>query len=466
MVPKKTRTTQSETRSDSKRIVPSDNIISTTEKLMRKLLEAGADDVVLSAATVFGQQTKFANNKIVKTGTSDSQHISVFSVWKRRVVETSLKEFTDSNIDELVAKASKFSVHLPQSDSYEGIADGPFGYKELPYDRTIKLSGEKHADITEGAVNAALEEGAKRCSGILETHDWKSFLLTSHSIEAQDQGSSVYFSLRAFVDKEASGHKVAASRRMADVKFDDLARTAAGFAVDAVNPKPGPLGSGFDIVFEPFPFAILLEHAGSSASAFDVDAGVSFLQGKVGKQVGSSKVTLADDPLVPTGYGSTTFDSEGVPTGRTEIIKEGKLMTYLHNTSTAKRYKTKTTANAGLISPHHWNLVLEPGKKSREELISQVKDGIYVTNLWYTRFQNYVTGDFSTIPRDAIFLIKNGKLSSSVKGIRITSNMLDILKGIEAVGKESENIHAWEVDSSVITPPVLVKGVNITKPTA
>jgi PmbA protein len=420
---------------------------------------------VLSAATVFGQQTKFANNKIVKTGTSDSQHISVFSVWKGRVVETSLKEFTDSNIDELVIKASKFAAHLPKSDSYDGIADGPFRYKDLPYDRTIKLSGEKHADITEGAVNAALEEGAKRCSGILETHDWKSFLLTSHSVEAQDQGSSVYFSLRAFVDKEASGHKVAASRRMANVKFNNLARTAAGFAVDAVNPKPGPLGK-FDIVFEPFPFAILLEHAGGSASAFDVDAGVSFLQGKVGKQVGSSKVTLADDPLIPTGYGSTTYDSEGVPTGRTEIIKDGKLMTYLHNTSTAKRYKTKTTANAGLVSPHHWNLVLEPGKKSREELISQVKNGIYVTNLWYTRFQNYVTGDFSTIPRDAIFLIKNGKLSGSVKGIRITSNMLDILKGVDAVGKESENIHAWEVDSSVITPPVLVKGVNITKPTA
>jgi PmbA protein len=170
---------------------------------------------------------------------------------------------------------------------------------------------------------------------------------------------------------------------------------------------------------------------------------------------------------VPTGYDSTAFDSEGVPTQRTEIITDGKLMTYLHNTSTAKRYKTKTTANAGLISPHHWNLVLEPGKKSREELIGQVKDGIYVTNIWYTRFQNYVTGDFSTIPRDAIFLIKNGKLSGSVKGIRITSNMLDILKGIESVGnaKESENIHAWEVDSSVITPPVLVKGVNITKPT-
>jgi PmbA protein len=458
MAPKKTN-------SSSKRVIPSDNIISTSEKLMRKLLEAGADDVVLNAATVFEQQTKFANNRIVKTGTSESQHISVFSVWKRRVVETSLKEFTDSNIDELVAKASKFAAHLPQSDSYDGIADGPFGYKELPYDRMIKSSGEKHADITEGAVNAALEEGAKRCSGILETHDWKSFLLTSHSVEAQDQGSSVYFSLRAFVDKEASGHKVAASRRMADVKFERLARTAAGFAVDAVNPKPGPIGK-FDIVFEPFPFAILLERAGSAASAFDVDAGVSFLQGKMGKQIGNGKVTLTDDPLVPTGYGSTTYDSEGVPTRRTEIIRNGKLMTYLHNTSTAKRYKTKTTANAGLVSPHHWNLVLEPGNKSREELIGQVKDGIYVTNLWYTRFQNYVTGDFSTIPRDAIFLIKNGKLSGSVKGIRITSNMLDILKGIDSVGKESENIHPWEVDSSVITPPVLVKGVNITKPTA
>jgi PmbA protein len=440
-------------------------IIDTSEYLMKKLLSAGADDVVLSAFTSFGQHTKFANNLVVKTGTEEVSSISIFSVWKGRIVETALKEFTKASADEIVRKAAAFAKHLPENENYAGIADGPFKYKSLPYDPKIAALGDIHADVVESAVDSALNLGAKRVSGVLETYDWKSTLLTSHSVNANENGSSVYFSLRVFAEKDASGHKVACSRRLGDVSFEKTAKSAAEIALDAINPVPGPVGK-FDLVFEPLPFADLLERMGSAASAFDVDAGLSFFQDKMGKKIGNDAVTLVDDGTMPYGYHSTPFDAEGVPTRRTSIIEKGKLVTYLHNTSTAKRYKTETTGNAGLISPHHWNLVLESGKHSRDELFKEVKNGIYITNIWYTRFQNYVTGDFSTIPRDGIFMIKNGRLEHPVRGIRISSNMLDILKGIEVVGKESENIHSWEVGSSVITPPVLVKNVNITKPTS
>lgn len=438
-------------------------MINTTEYLMKKLLSAGADDVVLRASTGFGQHTKFANNAIVKTGTEEVSSIGIFFAWKGRIVETSLKEFTKAGADEIVRKAAAFAKHLPENKNYSGIADGPFKYKTLPYDPKIASLGDVHSDIVEGATNTAQGVGAKRVSGVLETYDWKSFLLTSRSVEANDKGSSIYFSLRAFVDREASGHKVACSRKSSTVDFNKTAKAAAEIAVDVKTPVLGPIGR-FDLVFEPLPLADLLERVGGAASAFEVDAGLSFLEKKVGKQIGSKCVTFVDDGTVRNGYGSTPYDSEGVPTKKTPIIEDGELITYLHNTSTAKRYKTKTTANAGLIAPHHWNLVLEPGKHSRGDLIGEVKNGIYITNIWYTRFQNYVTGDFSTLPRDGTFIIKDGKLGPSVKGIRITSNMLELLKNVSAVGKDAENIHSWEVSSSVITPPILIKDVNITRP--
>ena len=98
-------------------------------------------------------------------------------------------------------------------------------------------------------------------------------------------------------------------------------------------------------------------------------------------------------------------------------------------------------------------------------MIADIQDGLYITNLWYTRFQNYQTGDFSTIPRDAIFRIKDGKIVGAVKDIRVSENMLNILANIKHIGNDPQQIRWWEVGIPIITPHVVVKDVNITKST-
>ena len=192
---------------------------------------------------------------------------------------------------------------------------------------------------------------------------------------------------------------------------------------------------------------------------FSVEAGLSFLTGKLNKKLGNFSMT--DDGRLPNGIGSSSFDSEGVPTQRTEAIKEGVLKTYLHNTSTARKHKVKTTANAGLVAPDSTNTILE-GKIGNP---FDIKKGIYITNTWYTRFQNYATGDFSTIPRDGIFMIENGELTHPIKNIRISENILNMLKNIQLFGKDKEQITSWDSSSPFISSDVLVKHINITRPT-
>ena len=174
-------------------------------------------------------------------------------------------------------------------------------------------------------------------------------------------------------------------------------------------------------------------------------------------------MTLADDGTVPNGFDSARFDEEGTPTRKNTIIEKGVLKTYLHNTSTAKRHKVKTTANAGLVTPLPFNLILQNGKFNKEEMIRQVKRGLIITNVWYTRFQNYETGDFSTIPRDGMFMVENGKVTGPVKELRINDNLIRILKSITAVGSEPEPVFGWEVEIPTITPAVLVRDVKMTK---
>jgi PmbA protein len=106
---------------------------------------------------------------------------------------------------------------------------------------------------------------------------------------------------------------------------------------------------------------------------------------------------------------------------------------------------------------------LEKGDRTLDEMISEVKDGVYITNVWYTRFANYRTGDFSTIPRDAMFEIKNGRITRPIKGVRITDNMQRILENILAISKNPQQIEWWEITSPIITGHVLVKDLNLTK---
>jgi PmbA protein len=159
------------------------------------------------------------------------------------------------------------------------------------------------------------------------------------------------------------------------------------------------------------------------------------------------------------------FDDEGYPTQENIIIDKGILKTYLHNNSTAKIFKTQTTGNAGIVQPTAWNIEMDPGNSSRDDLFEQVKHGLYLTNTWYTRFQNYATGDFSTIPRDGIFLIENGEIKQPLKDLRLSDNILRLLGQIKSVSKERQHVHWWlEADPPSLSPYVLAENIQMTRP--
>jgi PmbA protein len=127
-------------------------------------------------------------------------------------------------------------------------------------------------------------------------------------------------------------------------------------------------------------------------------------------------------------------------------------------------FKTETTGNAGLVAPNAWNIELDAGDVSKDELFEDVKKGLYLTNTWYTRFQNYAKGDFSTIPRDGIFLIEKGKIKQSLKDLRVSDNALSMLGNIAGISKERQHVHWWgEAEPPSLSPYVLIRDVHLTK---
>jgi PmbA protein len=256
---------------------------------------------------------------------------------------------------------------------------------------------------------------------------------------------------------------VAVSRNIQGFDVSGCAEQAASLANMNVPVEKISRGK-YDIIFYPLPFAVMLNLTANACSIFDVESGFSFLEKKLGRRVSSNNFTLIDDASKEYGFGSSLSDDEGVPSQKNVLIDRGILKTYLHNTSTARRYKTRTTASAGLIAPQAANIILSKGDYSLDEMIRSVRRGIIVTNTWYTRFQNYRTGEFSTLPRDKALVVENGKIKCATRGIRIADSMPNLLSKVSAIGKDSRQILSWEVEVPVDTPPVLVKGINITRP--
>jgi PmbA protein len=318
-------------------------------------------------------------------------------------------------------------------------------------------------DKVESAMNVALEK-AKKVAGVLYAGYGEVEMASSGGAHASEKGTSIDLSIRAFCAKDESGHSVSCSRTLQGFDAESAGKKAALLASLAKGPVEGSPGK-YDVLFDPMAFAGLAGLTAGFASAFYVESGFSFLAEKLGRAVASPAVSITDAGNMPGGLGTMSFDDEGVPTQTTEIIKRGVLNTYLHNTSTAKKYLVKTTANAGLVNPGPRNVVLEPGTRSKDDVIAGIRNGLYITNVWYTRFQNYRTGDFSTIPRDAILVVKDGEFVGSVKNIRVTENLENLLKKITAVSNRPEWVRWWEVETPVYLPYVLAESVNITKST-
>lgn len=447
--------------------------------IVDKASKLGVDDAVVTITPSLTKQIRFANNEITLSTIWDTIDVEVFLAYKKRLISSNLNNpsmsetfssigggtnLTKDDVDKFLGRMIKIAKVLAPKEDYHGIAQGPFKYNSIKdlHDKKIENLGEKTVDFVEDAIDAAMNEGAKRCAGVLYSNLWEEQKFTSGGVEASDKGSSINFSIRAFAEKDASGHSVSVSRILNRFDAKKAGAEAGALARQSLNPVLGESGK-YDVIFGPMVAANLLYYMSYAFSAFEVDSGMSFLIDKVGKKVGNEKVTLVDDGRLANGFESGMFDQEGVPTQTTKIIENGILKTYLHNTSTAKKFKVKTTANAGIIYPQPKNIILESGDSKLEEMISEIKNGVYITNVWYTRFANYRTGDFSTIPRDAMFEIKNGKIARPIKGLRLSDNMQHVLESIHAISKDSKTIQWWEVEIPVVTGHVLCKGLNMTK---
>jgi len=435
--------------------------LSKTEAIVKKGKALGADEVL--ASTTFGRyrQTRFSNNEVDITVAWNDYVTNVALSWQKRFVATQIHNF--EKVDETMKRLYRLAKVSKENPMYGGFAKGKFKYNKSKADKSLENLDQ--ADYVFQAIEAARKEAGPdlNAGGILFTKLEDVYLVSSEGPMGEDCRSAVEFSIRAFSQREASGHGVECSSTIKGFDPARAGRKAGEIARQAKNPKDGVEGR-YDVIFDPLFTGALLGMWGGMTSAFAVMIQQSVFVDKLGQKVASDIVTMRD---VPASYSMSNrvFDDEGTPVKENVLIDKGVLKTYVHNTSTAKIFKTETTGNAGLVFPNPWNLELDAGIMSKDGMFKDVKRGLYLTNTWYTRFQNYATGDFSTIPRDGMFLIENGEIKQSWKDVRISDNALRMLNNIAGISKERQHVHWWgEADPPSLSPYILMKDVQITRP--
>jgi PmbA protein len=428
-------------------------------QIVERATKLGCQDAIADVVSNRSYQIRFARNEPVIGNRWREMTAWAFLVVNKRVLLSDIKDL--STADTAVERLVKIAKTSQENPDYAGIARGPFAYGRSRPDPKV-LALDDGSDHVEAAISAAVSEGAKECAGSFWKYDETHHLVSSNGVNAEDHRASLYLSIRALTGPDSSGHGVACGTKLSQFKPEAAGHKAGRIASLAKNPKPGKAGK-YMVVFDPLIFGSVTDNAVGRLSAWAVAAGLSPFGKKVGKRVASKALTILDDGSADS-IARKRFDAEGVPTRRNVVIRDGILKTYLHNTSTAKKFKAKTTGNAGLVSPEPHAVFVQPGDWKKDEIFSEVKDGLWLTNTWYTRYQSYVTGDFSTIPRDGIFHIRKGEVAEAWKDIRVTDNLIRLLQNVVALSDRTEQTMWWgEVSIPNFVPYALAKDVGITR---
>jgi PmbA protein len=234
-----------------------------------------------------------------------------------------------------------------------------------------------------------------------------------------------------------------------------VGRNAGKFVVRRLNPRKAK-SARVPVVYDRRVSGGLIGHLAGAINGRAVARGTSFLKDKMGEKIFADGIRILDNPHRKRGLGSRPFDAEGLPTKRYAVIDDGRLTTWLLDLAAARQLKLKPTGHAargtsGPPSPTTSNFYLEKGKLSLDELLGDIKSGLYITDMIGFGI-NGVTGDYS---RGASgFWIENGKLAWPVSGITVAGNLKDMFLNMTPAND-------LQFKSSTNAPTVRIEGLTV-----
>jgi PmbA protein len=436
-----------------------DDMASVVARCIQTAKEAGAREAAARGYRAREVSLEYRDGKVEKISEATRRGISIelFVNDRYSMISTSdlradaLRTFIGDSIAVAKVLAPDTYRALPDPALYKGQSTIDLKLEDPKYDTVNADVGERYAK--------ALYEAARGVRGneaILSVSTWagstlnETWMMTSNGFSGSNRGTS--YSVGAQVSaKDADGRRPE-EYDFASSRFWTSLPDAQAIGSNAANRTLARLGStkspsaSMTVLVDNRSAGRLVSMLVSPLQGSAIQQKRSFLENKLGQALFNPLLTLTDDPLIPQGFGSRTFDNEGIAAKPRPVFDKGVLKSYYIDNYYGRKLQMAPTS--GSPSNLSWQL----GARSAQQLMADIKDGLLVTG-FIGGNANAGTGDFSL--GVVGFRVRNGAIAEPVSEMNLSGNNLDFWKQLAAVGNDP---FAY---SAMRTPALVFEGVSV-----
>lgn len=399
---------------------------------------AGADEAAVNISFRRSVQVKHQDRKLDTLSETTRNGLTLRVYMGGRYSSHNTSDLRRDELGRFVENAVAMTKYLtPDPDRsitdakyYEGLVQKDLKIYDSAFDGVTSDERVRFAKECEEAALAASDK-VITCAGNYSDSIYESVKVHSNGFEGESRGTFY----QAYAQATLRGDD--------DARIDDYHAGAGIFRTDL--PTPGTLGKGaverawrkngqskiasgvFDLLVENRAMGRLLGAIMSCLNGQQLYRKNSFLLDQLDQHIAGDVLTVTDDPLLESGFGSRLYDADGMPARRRVIIDKGILKTYLIDYFWSRKLKVEPTTGGTS------NVVYSYGDGSLDEMIAQVEKGILVTSFIGGNY-NATTGEFSY----GIIgeLIQNGKVVQPVNEMNISGKYQDLWMNLAALGND------------------------------
>lgn len=434
------------------------------KQLINKAVAAGFSDFEAYVSDSETLNISLFNGNVDKTSANSSHSIALRGIYQEKVVNTTIED-DNADIDKVIKQMIANALVITSDEKSEIFA----GSESYPTLEAIEGGFDKVTTAEKIELLKQTEQIAKGLDSriVLLPHcQYTDSVQTVRIINSKgldisksaNYGVLVLGAVAKDGDSVQDGFEVKVALKYSDFDPEKVAKTAVEKAIsmlgaDAIESKSYP------VIMENDAMASVL---GGFCSMFSGDAALKRLTsliGKEGEKIMGEEVNIIDDPLMKDSVNSQPFDDEGVASYTKYVVEKGVFKTFLHNLKTAKFFNAKSTGNGvrGVdVGVGPVNLYVQPGMKTKEEIIKETEEGLLITDLAGLHAGlNPVSGDFSA--QASGYYIKDGEIVKPVTLIVVSGNFLKMMNEIEEIGSDLYMGH-----SGIGAPSIKFKSLPIS----
>jgi len=409
------------------------------QRLVTAARRAGADQADALAVRSVSLSVEVRDGAVEESQRSEGDDLGLRVIVGHKQAVVSTNDLKGNGFDALAERAVAMARAAPE-DRFAGLADPQLLAGKLPALDLIDpdMPGidllearAREAEAAGLAVTGVTKSGGASASagigGLV--------LVTSHGFCGATMASRHGIAMTAIAG-EGTGmerdYDFSSTLHAADLESaQTIGRRAGERAVERLNPRKVATRR-VPVVFDSRISNSLVGHLASAANGSSIARKTSFLRDKLGERIFASGIDIVDDPLRPRGLRSRPFDAEGVAGRQRKLVEDGVLKTWLLDCATARELGMQTTGHAqrgvsSTPSPGASNLHLAAGSKTPDQLIADIEDGFYVTDM-IGMGVNLVTGDYS---RGASgFWIEHGECTYPVSEVTIAGHLSEMFAAL------------------------------------